>query len=62
MESMEYEKGIEQNFTEDGTTDLKGKRVLRSTTGRWRACYYMLGKCRNIFIYHKIYKIRFGYC
>ncbi|KAJ0742429.1 putative proton-dependent oligopeptide transporter family, MFS transporter superfamily [Helianthus annuus] len=40
---MEYEKGIEQNFTEDGTTDLKGKRVLRSTTGRWRACYYMLG-------------------
>ncbi|XP_076906070.1 protein NRT1/ PTR FAMILY 5.2-like [Bidens hawaiensis] len=40
---MEYEKGFEQDFTQDGTTDLKGRRALRSTTGRWRACYYMLG-------------------
>ncbi|KAL7585914.1 hypothetical protein Lser_V15G41848 [Lactuca serriola] len=40
---MEYEKGIEHNFTQDGTTDLKGRPILRSKTGRWRACYYMLG-------------------
>ncbi|XP_024982206.1 protein NRT1/ PTR FAMILY 5.2-like [Cynara cardunculus var. scolymus] len=40
---MEYEKGVGKDFTEDGTTDLKGKHVLRSTTGRWRACYFMLG-------------------
>ncbi|KAK9067529.1 hypothetical protein SSX86_011640 [Deinandra increscens subsp. villosa] len=40
---MEYEKGVEQNFTQDGTTDLKGRPVLRSNTGRWGACYYMLG-------------------
>ncbi|MFS7975436.1 putative proton-dependent oligopeptide transporter family [Helianthus anomalus] len=50
MGFMEYEKGVEQDFTEDGTIDLKGRRVLRSTTGRWRACYYMLGMCRNIFV------------
>ncbi|KAI3760199.1 hypothetical protein L1987_50590 [Smallanthus sonchifolius] len=43
MGLMEYEKGVELNFTQDGTTDLKGRRALRSTTGRWRACYYMLG-------------------
>ncbi|XP_076925545.1 protein NRT1/ PTR FAMILY 5.2-like [Bidens hawaiensis] len=40
---MEYEKGFEQDLTQDGTTDLKGRRALRSTTGRWRACYYMQG-------------------
>ncbi|PWA75654.1 proton-dependent oligopeptide transporter family [Artemisia annua] len=43
MGSMEYEKGIGQNFTQDGTTDLKGRPVSRSRTGRWRACYFMLG-------------------
>ncbi|KAI3760201.1 hypothetical protein L1987_50592 [Smallanthus sonchifolius] len=40
---MEHVKGVGQNLTQDGTTDLKGRRALRSTTGRWRACYYMLG-------------------
>ncbi|KAK9067530.1 hypothetical protein SSX86_011641 [Deinandra increscens subsp. villosa] len=40
---MEYEKRVQQNCTQDGTIDLKGKPVLRSNTGRWRACYYMLG-------------------
>ncbi|KAI3806091.1 hypothetical protein L1987_21983 [Smallanthus sonchifolius] len=43
MGLMEYEKGVELNFTQDGTTDLKGRRALRSTTGRRRTCYYMLG-------------------
>ncbi|KAI3760200.1 hypothetical protein L1987_50591 [Smallanthus sonchifolius] len=43
MGLMDYEKETEQNFTQDGTTDLKGRRALTSTTGRWRACYYMLG-------------------
>nr|XP_043637560.1 protein NRT1/ PTR FAMILY 5.2-like [Erigeron canadensis] len=43
MGMMEYEKGVGDNFTQDGTTDLKGRPALRSTTGRWRACYYMLG-------------------
>ncbi|KAL8224973.1 hypothetical protein R6Q57_017530 [Mikania cordata] len=40
---MEYDNGVGQNLTQDGTTDLKGRRAIRSTTGRWRACYYMLG-------------------
>ncbi|XP_071714067.1 protein NRT1/ PTR FAMILY 5.2-like [Rutidosis leptorrhynchoides] len=40
---MEYEKGVGEIFTEDGTTDLKGRPAVRSKTGRWRACYFMLG-------------------
>nr|XP_043637390.1 protein NRT1/ PTR FAMILY 5.2-like [Erigeron canadensis] len=40
---MEYEKGVGKDFTQDGTTDLKGRPAVRSTSGRWRACYYMLG-------------------
>ncbi|XP_024980977.1 protein NRT1/ PTR FAMILY 5.2-like [Cynara cardunculus var. scolymus] len=43
MGLMEEEKGVGKDFTQDGTTDLKGKPVLRSNTGRWRACYFMLG-------------------
>ncbi|PWA85237.1 proton-dependent oligopeptide transporter family [Artemisia annua] len=39
----EEEIGLRQDFTQDGTTDLKGRRVLRSETGKWKACYFMLG-------------------
>nr|GEY90046.1 protein NRT1/ PTR FAMILY 5.2-like [Tanacetum cinerariifolium] len=37
------EKGVREDFTQDGTINLKGKPVLRSTSGKWRACYFMLG-------------------
>ncbi|GKC51900.1 NRT1/ PTR family 5.2-like protein [Tanacetum coccineum] len=37
------EIGLRQDFTQDGTTDLKGRRVLRPETGKWKACYFMLG-------------------
>ncbi|GJR39962.1 NRT1/ PTR family 5.2-like protein [Tanacetum coccineum] len=39
----EEEIGLRQDFTQDGTTDLKGRRVLRPETGKWKACYFMLG-------------------
>ncbi|XP_071687693.1 protein NRT1/ PTR FAMILY 5.2-like [Rutidosis leptorrhynchoides] len=32
-----------EDFTQDGTIDLKGRPVLRPKTGRWNACYFMLG-------------------
>ena len=38
------ERGVREEFTQDGTINLKGKPVLRSTTGKWKACYFMLGK------------------
>ncbi|GLT42273.1 hypothetical protein SLA2020_162840 [Shorea laevis] len=31
------------DYTEDGTVDLKGRPVLRSKTGRWRACSFIVG-------------------
>ncbi|KAL0418621.1 UNVERIFIED_CONTAM: protein NRT1/ PTR FAMILY 5.2 [Sesamum radiatum] len=31
------------DYTQDGTLDLKGRPVLRSTTGRWKACYFIVG-------------------
>ncbi|CAK7349324.1 unnamed protein product [Dovyalis caffra] len=31
------------DYTEDGTVDIKGNPVLRSKSGRWRACSFMLG-------------------
>ncbi|KAL8260310.1 hypothetical protein R6Q59_028263 [Mikania micrantha] len=37
------EIGVHNDFTQDGTIDLKGKPVLRQETGRWKACYFMLG-------------------
>ena len=47
MEKVEEEKGYVhgiEDYTQDGTVDLKGRPVLRSKTGRWRACSFMLGK------------------
>lgn len=38
------ERGVREEFTQDRTINLKGKPVLRSTTGKWKACYFMLGK------------------
>lgn len=40
------EKGSENgrdDYTEDGTVSLKGLPVLRSKTGRWRACSFIVG-------------------
>ena len=34
----------DQDFTQDGTVDLKGRPVLRSKTGRWKACSFIIGK------------------
>ncbi|PNY00389.1 peptide transporter PTR3-a-like protein, partial [Trifolium pratense] len=43
---MVGEKGSargKEDYTEDGTVDLKGRPVLRSNTGRWRACSFIVG-------------------
>ncbi|XP_052170324.1 protein NRT1/ PTR FAMILY 5.2-like [Diospyros lotus] len=32
-----------EDYTKDGTVDLKGRPVLRSQTGRWRACSFIVG-------------------
>ncbi|GFZ20197.1 peptide transporter 3 [Actinidia rufa] len=37
------EEGREEDYTQDGTVDLKGRPVLRSQTGRWRACSFIVG-------------------
>lgn len=37
------EKGLEDDHTQDGTVDLKGRPVLRSNTGRWTACSFIVG-------------------
>ncbi|KAF4358203.1 hypothetical protein F8388_009486 [Cannabis sativa] len=34
---------IEGDYTQDGSVDLKGRPVLRSKTGKWRACFFILG-------------------
>lgn len=37
------EEGIAIEYTQDGTIDLNGKPVLRSKTGRWKACSFLVG-------------------
>lgn len=32
-----------QGFAMDGSVDLKGKRVLKSKTGKWKACSFIIG-------------------
>ncbi|XP_057721175.1 protein NRT1/ PTR FAMILY 5.2-like isoform X1 [Arachis stenosperma] len=34
---------LEEDYTQDGTVDLKGRPVLRSKTGKWKACSFIVG-------------------
>ncbi|KAK2417842.1 protein NRT1/ PTR FAMILY 5.2 [Trifolium repens] len=42
VREKDHARGSE-DYTEDGTVDLKGRPVLRSNTGRWRACSFIVG-------------------
>ncbi|PON66801.1 Proton-dependent oligopeptide transporter [Trema orientale] len=42
LEEREYELG-DPDYAQDGSVDLKGRPVLRSKTGRWRACAFIIG-------------------
>lgn len=37
------ENKIVNEYTQDGSMDLKGKPVLRSKTGGWKACSFLVG-------------------
>jgi hypothetical protein len=39
---MAVEEGIDE-YTQDGTVDLKGNPVLRSKRGGWTACWFVVG-------------------
>ncbi|RVX19345.1 Protein NRT1/ PTR family 5.2 [Vitis vinifera] len=45
MEVAEERGGADgrEEYTKDGTVDLKGRPILRSKTGRWRACSFIVG-------------------
>ncbi|KAE8662526.1 Protein NRT1/ PTR FAMILY 5.2 [Hibiscus syriacus] len=43
MSKLEEERGSVEEYTEDGSVDLKGRPVLRSNTGRWKACSFIVG-------------------
>lgn len=43
-----------RDYTQDGTVDLKGRPVLRSKTGQWKACSFIVGKM-NCFVALKGY-------
>lgn len=39
---MEEGRVVKEEYTEDGTVNLKGKPVLRSKTGGWKACSFVV--------------------
>ncbi|KAL8092969.1 hypothetical protein AgCh_035011 [Apium graveolens] len=45
MKKLEEKNGKKsgEDYTEDGTVDLKGNPVLRANTGRWRATSFIVG-------------------
>jgi hypothetical protein len=54
MEVIE-EKGSVEDYTQDGTVDLQGRPVLRSRTGRWKACSFLVGKKKSFTILYKYF-------
>ncbi|CAI9778695.1 unnamed protein product [Fraxinus pennsylvanica] len=43
MSMVKVEEKGRLDYTQDGTVDLKGRPVLRSNTGKWKACYFIVG-------------------
>lgn len=39
------------DYTQDGTVSLKGDPILRSKTGRWRACSFIVGNLQQTFLF-----------
>lgn len=39
---MELEANTNKGYTQDGTVDLRGRPVLASRTGKWKACAFLL--------------------
>lgn len=37
-------------YTQDGTVDLQGRPVLASSTGKWKACAFLVGMSSNSLI------------
>jgi len=52
MEVIE-EKGPLEDYTQDGTVDLQGRPVLRSKTGRWKACSFLVGKLTSFTAFYR---------
>lgn len=56
---MTMERVVEENgktrgddeYTKDGTVDLKGNPVLRSNTGRWRATSFIVGMSTRFYCF-----------
>jgi len=49
---MEEGRVVKEEYTEDGTVNLKGKPVLRSKTGGWKACSFVVGKISHFFYFY----------
>lgn len=39
------------DYTQDGTVNLKGGPILRSKTGRWRACSFIVGNLQQTLLF-----------
>lgn len=51
---------VGDDYTKDGTVDLRGNPVRRSQRGRWKACSFVIGMYYNypyfqISVYYVIY-------
>lgn len=55
LEDGLVQKGEDEGYTGDGSVDLKGNPVLKSNTGKWRACPFILGtECFERLAYYGI--------
>jgi hypothetical protein len=55
---MAVEEGLDDQYTQDGTVDLKGNPVRRSKSGGWTACSFVVGTlslCLSLFLFIYIF-------
>lgn len=54
---MTMEEGRVENeeYTQDGTVNIKGKPILRSKSGGWKACSFVVGNLSLFYIIFVIY-------
>lgn len=51
---MAVEEGVDDQYTQDGTVDLKGNPVRRSKSGGWTACSFVVGNYNSLSASHSV--------
>lgn len=45
---MNSSMNLDDEYTQDGSVDIHGKRSVKNNSGNWKACPFILGICDDL--------------